>query len=184
MGNVQPTPAVRPVAGVLASSQELLAEAERALAGYFGLVANRSEAVPFIHTRYYADEMGERLWRQFLVFEQLRPAEALADWKLAANALEQDLGLNPQGGRRVNLDPGYLAPGKLVLASTKNHEHRIYMRDGIYAEMTLRIRQRRFAAWPWTYPDYDAGRPFFDAAYAAYLQALGPAQHAEGAALT
>lgn len=181
MGNLQAIPLVRPLAGVLASDQALLASAEQALTGFFGPVASRSEAGPFAHTRYYAAEMGETLWRQFLVFEQLRPAEELADWKLAANALEQEAGLNAQGGRRVNLDPGYLAPGKLVLASTKNHEHRIYLRNGIFAELTLRICRRRFAAWPWTYPDYDAARPFFDAAYAAYLQALGKAEGVESA---
>lgn len=185
MGNVQPIPEVRPLAGVLAADQDLLSRAEQALTEDFGPPACRSEAVSFLHTPYYAAEMGEPLWRQFLVFERLRPAEELADWKLAANAMERGLGLNARGGRRVNLDPGYLAPGKLVLASTKNHEHRIYLRNGIYAEMTLRIRQHRFAAWPWTYPDYDAARPFFDAAYAAYLQALGPgAQNAEGAVFT
>jgi hypothetical protein len=185
MGSLQPIPEVRPLAGVLAADPGLLSRAEQALTGYFGPLASRSEAVPFTHSHYYAAEMGESLWRQFLVFERLRPAEELADWKLAANAMEQDLGLNAQGGRRVNLDPGYLAPGKLVLASTKNHEHRIYLRSGIYAEMTLRIRHRHFLAWPWTYPDYDAARPFFDTAYAAYLQALGPAAlKTEGVVLT
>lgn len=179
MGNLQAIPLVRPLAGVLATDQALLAVAEQALTAYFGPLASRSEAVPFAHTQYYAAEMGASLWRQFLVFERLRPAEELADWKLAANALEREAGLNAQGGRRINLDPGYLAPGKLVLASTKNHEHRVYLRNGIYAEMTLRIRHRRFAAWPWTYPDYDAGRPFFDAAYSAYLQVLGKSEGAE-----
>ncbi|MEW6517101.1 MAG: DUF4416 family protein [candidate division FCPU426 bacterium] len=183
MGNLQPVSNVRPIAGVLAADQEWLDKAQALLAGYFGPMAAASLPVSFTHTHYYAAEMGEQLWRQFLVFEKLRPAEELADWKLAANALEREAGTNERGGRRLNLDPGYLAPGKLVLASTKNHEHRLYLRDGVYAEVTLRIRQRRFAAWPWTYPDYDAGRDFFDSAYAAYLQVLGQAGQTQGATL-
>jgi len=43
-----------------------------------------------------------------------------------------------------------------VLATTKDHAHRIYLSDGIYGEVTLRWRKHQWEAWPWTYPDYDA----------------------------
>jgi hypothetical protein len=54
----------------------------------------------------------------------------------------------------VNIDPGYITPAKLVLASTKDHAHRIYLRDGIFAEVTLVYRQRKWQPLEWTYPDY------------------------------
>lgn len=56
--------------------------------------------------------------------------------------------------RPLNLDPGYLTPAKLVLASTKDHAHRIYLRDGIFAEVTLVYRKGKWQPLEWTYPDY------------------------------
>jgi hypothetical protein len=117
--------------------------------------------------------MGPGLLRQFLVFPALLSPDGLADWKIAAIALEATLGCSlDSAGRRINIDPGYLAPGKLVLASTKDHQHRIYLRSGIYAEITLRIRNNRFMTWEWTYPDYAEAVPFFNQAYQAYLKDL------------
>ena len=62
--------------------------------------------------------------------------------------------LASDGKRRINLDPGYISQSKLVLATTKNHGHRIYLGKGIYAEVTLRYRNKAFRPWEWTYPDY------------------------------
>ena len=56
--------------------------------------------------------------------------------------------------RPLNLDPGYVTDAKLVLASTKNHAHRIYLDSGIYAEVTLYYQGRQWKHWNWTYPDY------------------------------
>jgi hypothetical protein len=39
--------------------------------------------------------------------------------------------------RPVNLDPGFIEPSKLILASTKNFSHRIYIGNKMYAEVTL-----------------------------------------------
>ena len=58
------------------------------------------------------------------------------------------------GKRRVNIDPGYISQSKLVLATTKDHSHRIYLGQGIFAEVTLRYYKGTFRAWEWTYPDY------------------------------
>jgi hypothetical protein len=54
----------------------------------------------------------------------------------------------------MNLDPGYIAPSKLVLASTKDYSHRIHLSDGIYAEVTLLYSRGRWKELEWTYPDY------------------------------
>lgn len=175
MSEIHIIPAVRPLVGVLTAQAELLPRARSLLEAIFGPVERVSEAVPFTHTSYYSEEMGPEIWRQFIAFTQLRAPEELAAWKLKCNAYEQQLGLTPTGGRKVNIDPGYLAPGKLVLASTKDHEHRVYLEQGIYAEITLRVRQRRFQTWDWTYPDYQKAIPWFDEAYQAYLKQLAGA---------
>jgi hypothetical protein len=100
--------------------------------------------------------MGSRLSRCFYFYPPPFDPADLAEIKLRTNALEAeavrtlDLGVE----RPVNLDPGYLTPSKLVLASTKDHAHRIYLRDGIYAEITLQYRKKTFQPWPWTFPDY------------------------------
>lgn len=176
MGRIREFPNVRPIAGIL-TGPEGLTTTRAELVAWLGPLASASEPQPFVHSDYYAREMGVGLWRQFLVFAALRDPAELADWKLASNRLEARLGLNARGGRNVNVDPGYLAPGKLVLASTKDHEHRLYLRDGIYAEMTLRVRAGRFCPWEWTYPDYAQASVFFDQAYQVYLKDLKAAPH-------
>ncbi|MBW1723631.1 MAG: DUF4416 family protein [Deltaproteobacteria bacterium] len=42
----------------------------------------------------------------------------------------------------------------MILASTKNFSHRIYLKDGIWAELTLSYANGTFVTHPWTYPDY------------------------------
>jgi len=42
----------------------------------------------------------------------------------------------------------------LVLATTKDQQHRLYLGQGIYAEVTLAFRSRQWQPLGWTYPDY------------------------------
>ena len=56
--------------------------------------------------------------------------------------------------RQINIDPGYLDLAKLVLATTKDYAHRVFLRKGIFAEITLSFRGDSFGANDWTYPDY------------------------------
>ena len=66
--------------------------------------------------------------------------------------------------RPINIDPGYVTPAKLVLATTKDRAHRIYLGRGIYAEVTLTYAKKAFQSMPWTYPDYrsEPYRRFFE----------------------
>ena len=80
----------------------------------------------------------------------------LPEWKLASNQWEidyQQLGRHPEP-RPLNLDPGYLTEAKLVLATTKDRDHRLYLSRGIFAEVTLHFHRGTWEARPWTYPDY------------------------------
>lgn len=96
--------------------------------------------------------MGRGLKKQFLSLEQLRPYEYLCELKSYFLTLEGRYAV--QGKRRINLDPAYLELSKLVVASTKNFDHRIYIGDGIFGDVQLRFRHGRFVANDWTYPDY------------------------------
>ena len=44
--------------------------------------------------------------------------------------------------------------GKFLLATTKDQAHRVYLRDGIFAEVTLHYHAGAFRPWEWTYADY------------------------------
>lgn len=146
--------------GVLAAGRRELDYAARELESRFGPAALGSPVWPFEHTGYYRDELGERPLRAFLSFPGLFPTERLAEKKLATNAMEREFALRLDGvsSRPINLDPGYLTLAKLVLASAKNYAHRIHLRDGIYAEVTLQYRGGGLRSLPWTFPDYASGR--------------------------
>lgn len=126
-----------------------LAEADR----QYGPVDLVSEPLPFHFTDYYEREMGQGLWRRMVGFAPLIPPEQLVSIKLWANRVE-DQNLNEQGGRRVNIDPGYVTGAKFVLATGKDYSHRVYLGEGIYGEITLMVSKGEFSPLPWTYPDY------------------------------
>ncbi len=157
MGSIRPPKQVKLFAGLLSGDRDLVSRAFHLLSKQFGEIDVRSEYWPFEQTDYYSDELGEHVERQFVAFSQLIHPDAIAEIKRQTNDIEtricEDLAL-PADHRPVNIDPGYVALGKLVLATTKDYSHRIYLRRGIYAETTLRFHDGGWHAWPWTYPDY------------------------------
>lgn len=158
MGRILPPAAVTPLLGVLYRDPAVLERALAALAPVLGRPELTSPDWPFTDTTYYDAEMGPGLLRRFVSFAQADPG-LLAAWKLATNALEDELAAG-KPGRVINLDPGYLDGSKLVLATTKNLAHRLYLAQGIYAEVTLTYRSGQWQKLPWTFPDYGGGRYF------------------------
>ena len=133
----------------------------------YGTLALISAPFDFTETDYYTATMGTELKKQFIAFERRIDPSELATIKRTANDWEAEyaaLSRHPEP-RPLNLDPGYITPAKLVLASTKDHAHRIYLRDGIFAEVTLTYRGRKWQPHDWTYPDYrrDDYQQFFAA---------------------
>jgi len=110
-----------------------------------------SMSSPFTYTTYYNNEMGPGIRRQMAGFLNPVALETLPDIKLRTNQIE--IGLSSKGKRRVNIDPGLLSPERFVLATGKNFTHRIYLRDGIYADLTLIYEKGGYRPLPWTYPD-------------------------------
>lgn len=127
--------------------------AVEALGAELGPHDYRSPALPFNYTDYYLAEMGAPLARFFLSFRNLVPREKLAEIKHRTDAVERTLS-DEQGRRRVNIDPGLLTPESFVLATGKNYAHRIYLGQGVYADLTLVYRGGGYRPLEWTYPDY------------------------------
>jgi hypothetical protein len=123
--------------------------------------------VPFTTTDYYRD-IAPRLLRRFVGFQGLVPAVGLPQWKRASIEIERE----SRTPRIVNIDPGYVDGARLVLASTKDHAHRVYLRDGIYAEVTLRFRFGKWVSFDYTFPDFASGAydEFLSEARAAWLE--------------
>lgn len=140
--------------GLLTAEPALFAAAESALEPDYGPVDFRSEVFRWDMSRYYEREMGAGLLRRFLSCERLVSPAALAAIKCHTNRLEQSFTRPPKGARRLNLDPGYLDATRIVLASTKDQAHRIYLAHGIYAEVALRYHHGAFQPFDYTYPDY------------------------------
>ena len=120
--------------------------------------------------------MGSDLRKQFFAFQWLILAESLPLVKRRTNELEAELARTARypEPRPLNLDPGLLSLGKFCLATTKDQAHRLYLRDGIFAEVTLRYQAGAFEPWPWTYADYqsEVAQTFFANARTDYLGRL------------
>ena len=151
----EPRP-VKLIVGILGSDERCLAAARSGLESAIGPIDLVSDIWPFNQTGYYADEIGPQILRQFVSFERLIDPGELADLKHRTNALEQELAgaLALPMPRPVNLDPGIIEPSKLVLATTKNYSHRIYIGRQMYAEVTLVFDKGSWRPLPHTYPDY------------------------------
>ncbi len=159
--------------GLLYNSSVDVSRIFQILEEQFGKVWKRTSPHPFIETDYYCVEMGDSVQRIYVVFEQLISMEELSDIKLRTNHMETEM-FSHENKRNVNIDPGYITSAKVVLATTKNNQHRIYLRDGIYAEVTLRFQNKSFTPWEWTYRDYRRKETieFFNSVRAHYREII------------
>ena len=125
----------------------------------WGPLALESKPFPFeTFTDYYAQSMGKTLPKRLWAFEYLISPDALPKIKCITNGWEVEYKSVAECPveRPLNIDPGYVDLGKLILASTKDHAHRIYLSEGIFAETTLMYTQKQWKSLPWTYPDYQS----------------------------
>jgi len=185
MSKPMPARAVKLIAGLLFSEREILSAALATLTGEYGITDFISAARPFLYTDYYCPEMGSKLERIFVSFADLIQPESLPSIKLRTNEIETAFAQS--GGRRINIDPGYISPAHLILATGKGYAHRPYLRDGIYADLTLIYSEKSFQALPWTYPDYGEkeSREMFKRIRASFIEQFkkplfGSPEHNEG----
>jgi len=159
---------------LIVSEHDIFLKGLQDLCSIFGETDTISERFPFDFTEYYTREMGKPLFRHFITFERLIPIPTLPDIKRATNHLEEKYAaLN--GNRRINIDPGYICLEHVILATTKGYTHRPYLRDGIYADLTLIYRNKSFQSLEWTYPDYrqEVVITLFNQLRKKYLEDLG-----------
>lgn len=152
MSEIHKHPLVKLIVGLISADEELFISAEKALVKKFGKIDFQSKTIPFNFTDYYESEFGKNLLRKFISFGRLIPAGSLPRIKIFTNGLEKKFSKNKK--RRINIDPGYLTYAKLVLATTKDFNHRIFLSSGILAEVTLVYKKDAFCPFEWTYPDY------------------------------
>lgn len=143
---------VQLICSLFSPEEDLLMQCLQGLESIFGTADWVSPGLFFDRTRYYEREMGWPLFRRFVAFRDLIRPEGLVDAKVKTQELEARY--SREGGRRVNVDPGYLSLERLVLATGKNYTHRIYLSKGVYADLTLVFRRGSFHGLEWTYRDY------------------------------
>ncbi len=156
MGEVRRPQPVLFLLAAFSAHQSALNQAREQAFSTWGEISLESPCFSFEETDYYAKSMGRDLRKVFWCFERLIDPEELPARKLMTNNWEEQISTREEWGvqRPVNLDPGYIALGKLVLASTKDHAHRLYLASGIYGEVTLAFREGCWQPHPWTFPDY------------------------------
>jgi hypothetical protein len=152
MGTIQTPSLVKLIAAIMFQESAPIDQIVGLLETRFGKIQAVHGPMPFTWTDYYAKEMGSALFKSYCCFERLISREDLPAIKRWTNDLEQEFAR--QGTRIVNIDPGYLSRDKLVLASTKDFYHRLYLGQGIFGEVTIHFRQGKYRNFSWTYPDF------------------------------
>jgi hypothetical protein len=152
MGEIKIYPPVKLFVALTYSPQISLDTVLRRLEDAFSPIDSQSTDFAFSFTQYYQPEMGSGLRKRFASFQHLVLAEMLPEIKLTTNQLEKQFTVS--GKRQVNIDPGYVCAAKMVLATTKDYDHRLYLGRGIFGDVHYRFRKGHFHINEWTYPDY------------------------------
>jgi hypothetical protein len=143
---------VKLIMSIIYKKEEIFNCALKDVIKIFGQTDFATDILPFDSTGYYYKEMDSPLNRRFISCLKLIAPETLPKVKTETNQIELIYSIN--NNRQVNIDPGYISAERLVLATGKNFTHRIYLNDGVYADLTLIYQNKFFRPLPWTYPDY------------------------------
>lgn len=152
MGQINEFKKVKLFCGLIFSQTAASEKAKVLLEEHFSSIDSQSALIPFGITDYYQAEMGAPLFRQFVSFKELLAPEKLPEIKTITNRLEKQFA--GSGKRIVNLDPGYLSDANVIIATSKNHYHRVPLNNGIYAHLEYVLKNKQLTFLPWTYPDF------------------------------
>ncbi|MBU4377005.1 MAG: DUF4416 family protein [Candidatus Omnitrophica bacterium] len=172
MGKSAPHKKVKLIIGFIFNDAGVLKTAIRTAVKKWGPVDSESDVLDFCSTDYYQEELGDGLKRKFIGIKRLVSPENIYNLKIETNRTEKVL--SRAGKRLVNIDPGYITESKLILLTTKDYGHRIYLGHGIYAEVTLKFQGGSFGPLETTYPDYKREEciMFFNNARHIYRESL------------
>jgi len=175
MAEAKPFSPVKLICGIIASEESIFKRAEEHLVQLYSSIDHTSPLLKFNFTDYYEKQMGKNLKRKFLSFAHLISPEKLGEIKLRTNELEEKIKEEQRASHRIiNLDPGYLTPSALIIATVKDFAHRIPLQHGIYAHLELLFGKKDIHTLSWTYPDYQTEeyQNFFKAVRSVYLSQL------------
>ena len=155
MARFQTPPPGRVVVSIIYSSIDALADALRQLERQFGRVVCETLEIPYSGNKY-AEEMGHNLQRRFYSFNRQFDRDKLPSIKTSCDRIERQFGdrVDDYTFRTVNIDPGMLTPDNLIMASHREYNHRLYLGEGTFGELTLVWAKGRFVRLPWTGPDF------------------------------
>ncbi|MDH5561124.1 MAG: DUF4416 family protein [Deltaproteobacteria bacterium] len=143
---------VKVIAAILFSDLEELEKVKKSLEAVFSKIDYQSEPYPFVFSDYYQEEMGGGLKRVLLSFKKLAKPEFLAASKLITREFENNNSI--QGKRKVNIDIGYLDLFKVVLASFKGRGNKLYLSQGVWADIVLYFESGDYETFLWGFPDF------------------------------
>ena len=143
---------VKFICGFIYKDETVYLKVKKIMERKFGSIDYESDLINFNFTDYYYEEMGKPLFRRFISFKKLKSPSEFVRIKLWCVKIEKKF--SEEKRRRINIDPGYISESKLVLTTTKDYYHRVYLGKGIYAEVTLYYKNKNFCDLPTTYPDY------------------------------
>ena len=166
MARIIKPPPGRLIVSIMYTTMDALADGLTSLEKKFGRVQFETLEIECDQAKQYKEEMGRILARRFYSFDKMVPRDFLPEAKTCCHKIETQLADTVDGYpfRAVNVDPGILSPTALIMASHREQPHRIYMRDGVYGELTLIHAHDKFCRLPWTESDYcdDEAITFFE----------------------
>ena len=152
MGTQEEFNKVKLFSGFIFKENHIYESIKKELEDFFSEIDIESEPFSFDLTTYYNKEMGFPLFRRFVSFKDPVAPETLPEIKIFTNEIEDRTAIS--GKRVINIDPGYLSDSNIVIATTKNHYHRIPLQKGIYAHIEYIIKKKKITTLEWTYPDF------------------------------
>ncbi|MEI6613341.1 MAG: DUF4416 family protein [Chrysiogenales bacterium] len=152
MGKINEFKKVKLFCGLIFSQSAVAEKAKVILGEHLSSIDSQSAVIPFAMTDYYQLEMGAPLFRQFVSFGELLPPEKLPEIKIFTNGLEKQMA--GAGKRIINIDPGFMSDANVIIATSKNHYHRVPLNNGIYAHLEYVLKNKQLSFLPWTYPDF------------------------------
>ena len=158
MGQAQEFEREKLIIGVIYNDPDIKDRATALLVEKFGEIEDVCEQFSFSRefSTYYDEELGGEGLRLIYSFKTTVDASEQAEIKEFTNELERRF--SDGNKRRINLDPGFINHGRLMLATTKNAGFRIPLKRGIYTELTLFFARGEWHALPWSYRDYQSKR--------------------------
>ena len=146
------------IIGVIYHDRAILDRAMEILVREYGEIEDCSEEFSFSEefSTYYDSEIGGEGLRRIYSFKELIDPARQAEIKTRTNEIEAEFSV--EGLRKINLDPGFINHGRLMLATTKETGFRVPLADGIYTELTLFWARGGWQKFPWTYRDYQSER--------------------------